>query len=124
MRFLLYANEWDMAGIIYCRSRFHWKGHDWAGEDWIPRDIDLYAQTYENLKRHAPGFPSPQELKDRVYIGNTFSKPSSKCSRRLARSNLPSSVIAEDVGLANVQAFNKFSRKFLGMSPREYRRRT
>lgn len=74
VRFLLYANEWDIEGIIYCSSRFHWKGHDWAGEDWIQRDIDLYAQNYENLKRHAPGFPSPRQLKDRVYIGHIQSE--------------------------------------------------
>jgi len=70
VRFLLYANEWDIEGIIYCSSKFHWKGHSWAGEQWIERDIDLYAQFYDRLKKHDPNFPSPQQLKAVTYIGN------------------------------------------------------
>lgn len=70
VRFLLYANEWDIEGIIYCSSKFHWKGHNWAGEEWIENDIDLYASFYENLKKHDPSYPSPEELKNLVYIGN------------------------------------------------------
>lgn len=70
VRFLLYANEWDIAGIIYSSSKFHWRGHKWAGEEWIERDIDLYARFYDNLKRHAPDFPTPDELNRLVWIGN------------------------------------------------------
>ena len=70
VRFLLYANEWDIEGIIYCSSKFHWKGHNWAGEDWIERDLDLYASFYENLKQHDSTFPSPDELRQTVYVGN------------------------------------------------------
>ena len=49
VRFLLYANEWDIEGIIYSSSRFHWKGHDWEGESWIERDLGLYENIYSNL---------------------------------------------------------------------------
>ena len=70
VRFLLYANEWDIEGIIYSSSKFHWKGHRWEEETWIERDIDLYASFYDTLRQHAPGFPTPQALKDLVYIGN------------------------------------------------------
>ncbi|MHC4457924.1 MAG: DUF1593 domain-containing protein [Planctomycetota bacterium] len=70
VRFLLYTNEWDIEGIIISSSEFHWKGHDWAGVKWIDEDIDLYAQSYENLKKHVPDFPSPEELKKLVYVGN------------------------------------------------------
>ena len=70
VRFLLYANEWDIEGIIYCSSRFHWKGHGWAGENWIERDIGMYAKFYNTLKTHAPGFPSPKQLKDLTFVGN------------------------------------------------------
>ncbi len=49
VRFLLYANEWDIEGIVHCSSRFHWKGdgkgvkrHDWADEVWLDTQIDLY----------------------------------------------------------------------------------
>jgi hypothetical protein len=70
VRFLLYANEWDIEGIIICSSKFHWKGHDWAGEKWIDEDIDLYARSYDNLKQHDPDFPTPQALKKLIYVGN------------------------------------------------------
>jgi hypothetical protein len=70
VRFLLYANEWDIEGIIYCSSKFHWKGHNWAGEQWIERDIDMYAKFYDNLKTHAKGFPTPEQLKAVTFVGN------------------------------------------------------
>ncbi|UCG56131.1 MAG: DUF1593 domain-containing protein [Phycisphaerales bacterium] len=70
VRFLLYANEWDIEGIIISSSKFHWKGHNWAGEKWIDEDIDLYAQSYDNLKQHDPDFPTPQALKKLIYVGN------------------------------------------------------
>jgi len=70
IRFLLYANEWDIEGIIYSSSKFHWQGHKWAGEKWIEEDIEKYAQVYNNLKQHNPDFPTPQELRDKIYIGN------------------------------------------------------
>ena len=56
VRFLLYANEWDIEGIIYSSSKFHWRGRKWEEVGWIERDIDLYAESYDTLKRHAPGF--------------------------------------------------------------------
>lgn len=46
VRFLLYTNEWDVEGIIYSSSKFHWKGHNWAGETWIQEDIQLYAKCW------------------------------------------------------------------------------
>jgi hypothetical protein len=70
VRFLLYGDQWDIEAIVYSSSKFHWKGHKWAGEDWIERDIDLYATFYDNLKQHARGFPSPQQLKGLVFVGN------------------------------------------------------
>ena len=35
IRFLLYANEWDVEAIITSSSQYHWRGHKWAGDDWI-----------------------------------------------------------------------------------------
>jgi len=70
MRFLLYANKWDIEGVVISSSKFHWKRHKWAGEKWIEEDIALYAKSYENLQRHDPDFPSPDELRKLVYIGN------------------------------------------------------
>jgi len=35
MRFMLYANQWDIEGIVTSSSQYHWQGHKWAGDDWI-----------------------------------------------------------------------------------------
>ena len=70
VRFLLYANEWDIEGIIYSSSKFHWVGHNWDGVTWIERYIDSYADCHENLGKHAPGYPSPQSLKEVTFVGN------------------------------------------------------
>ena len=35
VRFFLYANEWDIEGIITSSSQYHWQGHKWAGDDWV-----------------------------------------------------------------------------------------
>jgi len=70
VRFLLYANEWDIEGIIISSSKFHWDGHRWAGIKWIDGQIDQYAKVYNTLKQHATGFPSPKELKSKVWVGN------------------------------------------------------
>ncbi len=77
VRFLLYANEWDIEGIIHSSSKFHWKGndqgvqrHDWADEVWLDRQIDLYEQVYPKLSQHADGFPIAEALRKLVYTGN------------------------------------------------------
>lgn len=50
VRFLLYANEWDIEGIITSSSQYHWQGHKWAGDDWIYPYLDAYEKVYDNLK--------------------------------------------------------------------------
>jgi len=70
VRFLLYANEWDIEGIIYSSSKFHWVGHNWDGTQWIQEDIAKYASFYDTLKKHAPGVPTPKQLLDKVFVGN------------------------------------------------------
>lgn len=70
IRFLMYANEWDIEGIIYSSSRFHWLGQTWSGVEWIHAQIDWYARVYHTLRQHAEGYPTPDELRRKVYIGN------------------------------------------------------
>jgi len=76
VRFLMYANEWDIKGIIYSSSKHHWKGdgkkpgRTWHGETWIQEQIDAYAKVWGNLRRHDPGYPSPDYLKKQVFVGN------------------------------------------------------
>jgi hypothetical protein len=70
IRFLMYANEWDIEGIVYNSSRFHWLGQTWSGVEWIHGHIDWYSRIYSNLRQHAEGYPTPDELRSKVYVGN------------------------------------------------------
>ena len=70
VRFLLYANEWDIEGIVTSSSQYHWQGHRWAGDDWIEPYLDAYAQVYPNLVKHDPMYPTPEYLRERTALGN------------------------------------------------------
>lgn len=78
VRFLLYANEWDVEGIIADRhaSKFHTDGaRDHKG---LPASngyelalayLDAYAAVYPNLRKHATGYPHPQRLRQLTVPG-------------------------------------------------------
>lgn len=70
VRFLLYANEWDVEGIITSSSQYHWHGHRWAGDDWLDPYLEAYAKVYPNLVLHDTGYPSPEYLKSIAFLGN------------------------------------------------------
>ncbi|MBN2560506.1 MAG: DUF1593 domain-containing protein [Phycisphaerae bacterium] len=70
VRFLLYANEWDIEGIITSSSQYHWQGHKWAGDDWVQPYLEAYARVYPNLVRHDPHYPTPEFLQARTLLGN------------------------------------------------------
>jgi Cellulose-binding Sde182, nucleoside hydrolase-like domain/Cellulose-binding protein Sde0182, C-terminal domain len=76
VRFLLYANEWDIRGLIHSSSKYHWKGDgdapgkDWQEMTWLDAQLDAYAEVYPNLKLHDPGYPSPEYLRSQVFVGN------------------------------------------------------
>jgi hypothetical protein len=70
VRFLLYANEWDIEGIITSSSQYHWHGHNWAGDDWVKPYLDAYAEVYPNLVMHDPAYPSPEYLQEHTFLGN------------------------------------------------------
>lgn len=75
-RFLLYANEWDVRGLIHSSSKHHWlgdatrPGKKWTDISWLDRQLARYAEVYPNLKQHDPGYPSPDYLKSQVFVGN------------------------------------------------------
>ncbi|MGD1891478.1 MAG: nucleoside hydrolase-like domain-containing protein [Cyclobacteriaceae bacterium] len=77
IRFLLYANEFDIQGIVHSSSKFHWKGNDttesyqWHDVSWIDQHIQAYSEVYPNLIQHDPEFPEPSYLQELVYEGNT-----------------------------------------------------
>ena len=70
VRFLLYANEWDVEGIVTSSSQYHWQGHRWAGDDWLVPYLEAYAAVYPNLLKHDEGYPSPDHLAQRSFLGN------------------------------------------------------
>ena len=70
VRFLLYANEWDIEGIITSSSQYHWQGHKWAGDDWAQPYLKAYAEVYPNLIKHDPRYPTPELLQSRTLLGN------------------------------------------------------
>ncbi|HRE05831.1 MAG TPA: DUF1593 domain-containing protein [Opitutaceae bacterium] len=71
VRFLLYANEWDVEAIINSSSQYHWQGSKlWAGTDWVHRYLDAYQAVHANLVRHDPRYPTAEFLRSRLYVGN------------------------------------------------------
>ncbi|MBD0287027.1 MAG: DUF1593 domain-containing protein, partial [Flavisolibacter sp.] len=70
VRCLLYANEWDIEGIITSSSQYHWQGHKWAGDDWMNPYLDAYEKVYPNLIKHDKGYPTPAYLRQRTVLGN------------------------------------------------------
>lgn len=91
IRFLLYANEVDIVGLVYASSQFHWKGDGngttfflpgreydepqtsfrWApGERFIDDAVDAYADVFENLRVHDARYPTPEALRAVIREGN------------------------------------------------------
>ncbi|MFF5078399.1 nucleoside hydrolase-like domain-containing protein [Actinoplanes sp. NPDC000266] len=101
IRFLYYANEFDIEGIVYSSSRYHWAGdgatvapYRWTGTAWVNEYIDLYAKLYPNLRRHAPGYPTPAALRSLYKIGNVSNV--SEMERVTDGSRLIEKVILDD----------------------------
>ena len=74
VRFLLYANEFDIEGIISSSSQYHAHGHNWAGDDWAQPYLTAYAKVYPNLVKHDPRYPTPEFLQSRTLLGNVKSE--------------------------------------------------
>jgi hypothetical protein len=68
VRFLVYSSEYDVEGLIattstWLRSR--------PREDLIRRQIGAYSQVRENLSKHAPGYPTANQLLALTFTGQT-----------------------------------------------------
>jgi len=70
IRFLLYANDWDVEGIITTSSKYHWHGHNWAGDDWMEPILDAYKKVYPNLVKNSSNYPAPDYLRTHTFLGN------------------------------------------------------
>lgn len=72
VRFLLYANEWDVEGIIASRARARDKENrnpERTGVGIIRRLVQAYGVCYPKLIQHDPRYPKPEELLRRVVAG-------------------------------------------------------
>ena len=70
VRFLLYASEFEIEGIITSSSQYHWHGHNWAGDDWIDPYLEAYSEVYPSLVRHDEDYPTPEYLRSVTLLGN------------------------------------------------------
>lgn len=95
IRFLLHATDFQIDGLVYTSSRFHWKNdgsgrtqyivdseYDQMGygpqtswrfmedERFIDDIIDAYEKCYSNLKVHDSGYPTPEYLRSVCVYGN------------------------------------------------------
>ncbi len=93
IRMLLYANEFQLEGLIYSSSMWHYKGDGkgtlftsememtknmygaktdlrWPGVEWMNPLLDAYDSIYPKLSQHAEGFPTADQLRGLVKVGN------------------------------------------------------
>ena len=67
VRFLLYANEFDIEGLIASAGTFA----NIAKKQNILDVIDLYEKVYDNLKKHDPLYPTPDYLRSVTFQGRS-----------------------------------------------------
>ena len=65
VRFLLYANEFDIEGLIASAGTFAMEAH----KKNILGVIDQYEKVYENLKSHDPNYPTADYLRSVTFEG-------------------------------------------------------
>ena len=93
IRMMLYANEFDIRGLVISSSMWHYKGDGegtlftsememtkkmygaipslrWPGTKWMNPLIDAYEEVYPKLSQHAEGFPMADHLRNLVKVGN------------------------------------------------------
>jgi len=97
IRFLLYSSQFQVEGLVYASSQFHWKGdgkgtkfmvqgreytryglnlcpcesYRWRdNERFIHDAIDAYEKAYPNLQKHDPDYPAPSYLRSKIKYGN------------------------------------------------------
>lgn len=119
IRAILYSSDFQIEGLVYTSSAFHWKGDGkgttqympgseyarlglcpctswrWApDEHFIDNIVDAYAKVYPNLKVHNPNYPSPAELKSKIKWGNVDFE--GDYSKDTSGSNLIKSLLLDD----------------------------
>lgn len=97
IRFLLYSTDFDIEGLVYASSQFHWKGDGkgtkwfvegreytrfglnmgpmeswrWSNDERFIHDaVEAYEKVYPNLIVHNADYPTPDYLKSKIKWGN------------------------------------------------------
>jgi hypothetical protein len=73
VRFLLYANEFDVEGVIANRAMARERENrnaERTGLGIVRRMVDSYEEVYPKLVQHDPRYPRPEELRQRVVPGH------------------------------------------------------
>ena len=68
VHFLLYTNDMQVDAIIQTNSCFQKRG--WSHDPWLKKQLDAYEKVYPNLKVHDAAYPTPDYLRQRVYVGD------------------------------------------------------
>jgi len=68
IRFLLYASDYDVAGIVEVNSKFQKNGH--SKEPWLENQLNAYEQVLLNLRKHNPEYPDASQLRSVCRVGN------------------------------------------------------
>ncbi|MDR6562995.1 MULTISPECIES: DUF1593 domain-containing protein [unclassified Arcicella] len=93
IRMLLYANEFNIEGLVYSSSQWHYKGDGkgttftsementakrygkrtdlrWAGTSWIQELLNEYEKVQPNLLKHDKYYPTANTLRKLIKVGN------------------------------------------------------
>ncbi|MDR1624846.1 MAG: DUF1593 domain-containing protein [Tannerellaceae bacterium] len=68
IRFLLHSNDMDVAAIIQTNSVFQRGG--WSKTGWIEKQLDAYEKVHPNLIVHDPSYPTAEELRSKLFLGD------------------------------------------------------
>jgi hypothetical protein len=68
IRFLLYACDFDVAGIVEVNSKYQKNGH--SKEPWLENQLAAYEQVLQNLRKHNPDYPDAETLRGVCRVGN------------------------------------------------------
>jgi hypothetical protein len=68
VRFLMYASDYDVVGIVQNNSKFQKDGH--SSEKWVEKELELYSQALPNLRVHNSNYPDAAKLRGVMRVGN------------------------------------------------------
>jgi len=68
VRFLVYANEYEVEGLVATTSTWL---RNRTREELIRRQVDAYGQVRDNLLKPAPGYPTKEQLLAVAFTGQT-----------------------------------------------------